>query len=123
MCKNIKDNFDDITGEINKMLSYIEGDVESVTWKRDGSCYINDGYGKSMNQIDQSYVIITTNGVYGLSVVIETDNSFNSDELGIRAIALHSKIKNTNPNDSRDYVYGESLYRIFATEGIKELHD
>lgn len=123
MCKNIKDNFDDLTGEINTMLSYIEGDIESITWESGGGCYINDGKGKTIKQNDQSYIIVTTKGVYGFSVVIETDNSFASDELGIRAIALHSKIRNTNPNDSRDYVYGESLYRIFATEGVKELHD
>lgn len=123
MCKNIKDNFDDLTGEINKMFSCIEGDIENITWESGGGCYINDGNGKAIKQNDQSYVIVTTKCVYGFSVVIETDNSFAPDELGIRAIALHSKIKNTNPDDSRDYVYGESLYRIFATEGVKELHD
>lgn len=123
MCKNIKDNFDNLTVEINTMLSYIEGDIESITWKKSGGRYINDGNGKAISQNDQSYTIFTTNGVYGFSVVIETDNSFAPDELGIRAIALNSKIKNTNPNDSREYVYGELLYKIFATEGIGELHD
>lgn len=123
MCKNIKDNFDDLTGEINNMFSLIEGDIESITWKKSGGCYINDGNGKSISQNDQSYVIFTSKGVYGFSVVVETDNSFAPDELGIRAIALHSKIKNIDPESSQEYVYGESLYKIFATEGIKELHD
>ena len=123
MCKNIKDNFDDLTGEINKMLSYIEGDIESITWKKFGGRYINDGNGKALNQSDQSYTIITSKGVYGISVTIETDNSFNPEELGIRAIAINTQIKNPNPNSAYEYIYGEFLYRIFATEGIGELHD
>ena len=123
MCKNIKDNFDDLTGEINKMLSYIEGDIESITWKRFGGYYENDGNGNSVKQNDQSYTIITSKGVYGISVTVETDNSFASEELGIRAIALNTQIKNTRPNSAYEYIYGEFLYRIFATEGIGEMHD
>ena len=123
MCKNIKDNFDNLTVEINKMLSYIEGDIESITWETGGGYSESDGRGNSITQNHQDYEIITTEGVYGISIVVETYNSFSSDELGIRAIALDSLIKNTNPNISREYVYGETLYKIFATEGIKEWHD
>lgn len=123
MCKNIKDNFDDLTGEINKMLSCIKGDIESITWETGGGYSESDGRGNSITQNHQDYEIITTEGVYGISIVVETYNSFSSDELGIRAIALDSLIKNTNPNISREYVYGETLYKIFATEGIKEWHD
>ena len=123
MCKNIKDNYDDLTGEINTMLSYIEGDIESITWETGGGYSRSDGRGNSITQNHQDFEIITTECVYGISVVVETYNSFSSDELGIRAIALDSLIKNTNPNISREYVYGETLYKIFATEGIKEWHD
>ena len=123
MCKNIKDNFDNLTVEINKMLSYIEGDIESITWETGGGYSESDGRGNSITQNHQDYEIITTEGVYGISIVVETYNSYSSDELGIRAIALDSLIKNTNPNISREYVYGETLYKIFATEGIKEWHD
>ena len=123
MCKNIKDNYPNLTDEINKMLSYIEGDIESITWKKFGGCYINDGYGKAMNQIDHAYDIITTKGVYGFTAVIETDNSFNPEELGIRSIGLHTLIENPNPNSSYKYIYGVHLYKISATEGIGELHD
>lgn len=123
MCKNIKDNFDDLTGEINKMLSYIEGDIESITWETGGGYSESDGRGNSITQNHQDYEIITTEGVYGISVVVETYNSFSSEELGIRAIALDTLIKNTEPNSSRDYIYGETLYRIFATEGVKDWHD
>ncbi|MBQ9849766.1 MAG: DUF5104 domain-containing protein [Clostridia bacterium] len=123
MCKNIKDNFDDLTGEINKMLSYIEGDIESVTWQRLGAYSQSDGEGKSISQNNQNYDIFTSSGAYGISVVIETHNSFSSDELGIRAITLYSKIKNTNSQDPREYVYSETLIRIAATEGVKDWHD
>ena len=123
MCKNIKDNYDDLTGEINTMLSYIEGDIESISWETGGGYSESDGRGNSITQNHQDFEIITTECVYGISVVVETYNSFSSDELGIRAIALDSLIKNTNPNISREYVYGETLYKIFATEGIKEWHD
>ena len=123
MCKNIKDNYDDLTGEINTVLSYIEGDIESITWERLGAYSESDGRGNSISQNNQSYDIFTSKGVYGVSVVVETQNSFSSDELGIRAITLYSQIKNTNSQDPREYVYGETLIRIAATEGIKEWHD
>ncbi len=123
MCKNIKDNFDDLTGEINKMLSCIEGDVESITWKRFGGYYENDGKGNSITQNDQSYDIFTSEGVYGFTIIIETNNSFSSEELGIRAIALHTEVKNTDPNISKDYIYGEFLCDISATEGVNEMHE
>lgn len=123
MCKNIKDNYDDLTGEINKMLSYIEGDIERVLWESGGGYSESDGEGNSIAQNHQDYEIFTTKGVYGLSIVVETYNSFSSDELGIRAIALGTLIKNSNPDSSREYVYGETLYKIFATEGVKEWHD
>lgn len=123
MCKNIKDNYDDLTGEINNMLSLIEGDIESITWKKFGGYYENDGNGKSINQNAQSYDIFTTEGVYGFSVIIETDNSFSLEELGIRGIALHTEIKNTDSSIPNDYVYGEFLYDISATEGIEEMHN
>lgn len=123
MCKNIKDNFDDLAGEINKLLSYIEGDIESISWKTGGGYSESDGRGNSITQNHQDYEIITTEGVYGISLVVETHNTFSTDELGIRAIAVDTLIKNTNPNSSRKYVYGETLYKIFATEGIKEWHE
>lgn len=123
MCKNIKDNFDDLTGEINKMLSYIEGDIESISWKSFGGHYINDGNGKSIKQNSQNYTIITSKGVFSLSLTIETDNSFAPDELGIRTIALHKLIKNPDTNSSYEYISDGVLYKIFATEGIGELHN
>ena len=117
MCKNIKDNFDNLTVEINKMLSYIEGDFESISWVTGGGYSESDGRGNSITQNHQDYEIITTEGGYGISIVVETYNSFSSDELGIRAIALDSLIKNTNPKISREYVYGETLTKYFAPEG------
>lgn len=122
MCKNIKDNYDDLTGEINKMLSYIEGDIESITWKRFGGYYENDGNGNSVKQNDQDYIIITSKDIYNFSVVIETDNSFASEELGVRAIALSTLTVNSRPNSSYGYLPGEFLYKISATDGIGELH-
>ena len=123
MCKNIKDNYDDLAEEISKMLSFIEGDIESIDWQRLGAYSQSDGRGNSISQNNQSYDIFTSSGVYGISIVVETHNSFSSDELGIRAITLYSKIKNTNPEDSREYVYGETLIRIAATEGVKDWHN
>lgn len=123
MCKNIKDNYNDLTGEINKMLSYIEGDVENITWKRSGGYSESDGKGNSISQNYQDYDIFTTKGVYGISIVIETHNTFSPEELGIRSISLFTLIKNPNPDSSREYVFGESLCKISATEGIQDWHD
>ncbi len=123
MCKNIKDNYPNLTDEINTMLSYIEGDIESITWTKKGSYTQTDGKGNSISQNSQNYNIFTTEGVYGLSVVVETYNSFSLEELGIRAIALHTEIKNTDPSIPYEYIYSENLYKIFATEGIQDWHD
>lgn len=123
MCKNIKDNYEDLTGEINKMLSFIEGDVESIAWKRMGGYSESDGKGNSIAQNSQDYDIFTTEGVYGISLVIETHNNFSPEEMGIRTIGLYTLIKNPNPDSSREYVYGESLYKISATEGIQDWHN
>ena len=123
MCKNIKDNYGDLTGEINKMLSYIEGDIESISWKKFGGYYENDGNGNSVKQNDQDYIIITSKDIYNFSVVIETDNSFASEELGIRAIALSTMIVNPRPNSSYGYLHSESLYKISAVEGVNKMHD
>ena len=125
MCKNIKDNHEDLTAEINKMLSYIEGDVENITWERFGGYFENDGNGKSIKQNDQRYDIFTTKGVYGFIVVLETDNSFSPDEIGIRAICLYTQIENTEPISSQvyKYIHGESLYDISAVEGVNKMHD
>lgn len=123
MCKNIKENYADLTGEINKMLSYIEGDVESITWKRSGGYSESDGKGNSISQNYQDYDIFTTKGVYGISLVIETHNNFSPEEMGIRSISVFTLVKNENPDSSREYVYGETLYKISATEGIQDWHD
>lgn len=123
MCKNIKDNFDDLTGEINTMLSLIEGDIESITWKKFGGYYESDGNGKSLKQNNQNYTIITTKGAFSLSLTVETDNSFAPDELGIRTIALHRLIKNPDSNSSYEYISDGVLYKIFATEGFGTMHD
>lgn len=123
MCKNIKDNYGDLTGEINTMLSLIEGDIESITWKKFGGYYENDGNGKFVKQNDQDFIIITSKGIYGFSIVVETDNSFAPDELGIRAIALHTLTVNPNLNNAYGYLYGEFLYKISATDGIGTMHN
>lgn len=122
MCKNIRDNHDNLTEEINKMLSFIEGDIENITWKRFGGYYENDGNGNSVTQNDQDYKIFTSKGVYGLTVVLETNNSFSSEELGIRAIGLFTLVENDEPNSSNNYMYGETLYGIKALEGVNEMH-
>lgn len=123
MCKNIKDNHDNLTEEINKMLSCIEGDIDNITWERYGGYYENDGNGKSVTQNNQQYKIITSKGVYGIAVVVETDNSFSTDELGIRSIGLFTLVKDDDSNITNQFIYGETLYKIFATEGVKEWHD
>lgn len=123
MCKNIRDNYEDLTAEINKMLSFLEGDVESISWEKMGGYSESDGKGNSISQNYQSYDIFTTKGVYGISLVIETHNTFSPEELGIRSISLYTLIKNPNPESSREYVFGETLYKISATEGIQDWHN
>lgn len=120
-CSYGEDVLDDLAGEINKMLSFIEGDIESITWKSFGGHYINDGNGKSLKQNIQNYTIITSKGAFSLSLTIETDNSFAPDELGICTIALNKLIKNPDLNSSYAIYFRWGFIQNFCNRGYRRI--
>ena len=115
MCKNIKDNVPNLTNEIGNLLDAyaISGEDFEFSWKTSGGYFESNGKGKS---IRQNYIDIhITNATchYLLIIVLETHNSFASDEMGIRSISIGPK---TTPAS-------DEFYFIRATEGVMEWHE
>jgi len=112
MCLNIKQNVPDLPGEIRKLLDAIEGDKIEYSWKKMGGYSESNGKGKSISQNYLDVHIITSTEYYVLTMVLETYNSFEPREMGIRSIDLFIK---SNPSNV--------LYTIEATNGIMGWHD
>ena len=115
MCKNIKDNYEDLTGEINNMLSLIEGEVDSTSWERGYSRSTSDGNGKTISHNALSINVNTTDGAYVLLLAVEIQNTVSPEELGIRRVELIRLAENPDQEATK-------LYEIAATEGIMKWH-
>lgn len=111
MCKNIKDNYEDLTGEINNMLSLIEGKIDSTSWERGYAESQSDGNGKTISHNALSIMVNTTNGSYVFWIDVEIQNTVSPEELGIRRVELIKKAENPEQEATR-------LYEIVATEDI-----
>lgn len=115
MCKNIKDNYEDLTGEINNMLSLIEGEIDSTSWERGYAVSQSDGNGKTVSHNALSIKVNTTDGAYVLLLAVEIQNTVSPEELGIRRVELIKKAENPDQEATK-------LYEIAATEGIMKWH-
>ena len=112
MCKNIKDNVQNLHEEIGKMIDAIEGSVTSVYSKNSEVFYVSIG-GKTINQSISNSDITTSVTTYYLDITWETYNNFSLAERGIRWIGLY-----ISTGDG----YKE-LNKISATEGIEHIHN
>ena len=115
MCNNIKQNTEDLSSEINKMFSFIEGDVVEATYET--GTYSFQGNRENGKQIVQSGIqidIITTENTYIVGVTWEAINTFQKEETGIRRIFLLKKTTDNIP---------KTLCEISATDGVGEWHD
>ena len=122
MCLNIKQNTDDLPAEIIEFVNCIEGDVTEISWERVGAYSESDGNGKYIQQNGQSFIFSTTGGQYGITLQLETYNSFSPEEMGIRSISIFTCTYTLTPNGIENYSYGSHLYKIRATEGVQEWH-
>lgn len=109
MCKNIKENVDDLPGEIGALIDTINGDITSWDWSPSSS-YDAAKYGKQIKQTGWTGQIDTANTTYFMAVVWEIANNFAPGEVGIRRIAVFNKDR-------------EMLAEIIATEGAGGWHD
>jgi len=111
MCKNIKDNVENLPGKIGELVNAIEGEITNSTWKTRGSYQETGAGGRRIVQSGIDIYLTTSTENYLLLVMWETANNFAIEEVGIRGITL------VIPND------GPTLADIKATEGIGEWHD
>lgn len=109
MCQNIKQNVDDLPGEIGALIDMIDGDITEWDWNPRGS-YDGAMFGKQIKQTSWSAQLKTTNGIYYIGVTWEIANNFAPGEMGIRAISLVDEDR-------------ELLVAIKATEGVGGWHD
>ncbi len=113
MCKNIKDNTKDLSGEIQALYDCIEGDIVSIDWQYRGGDYSETHRdGKSISQVCFEIIINTTVDEYSIGITWETVNNFQPDETKIRNMGL---IFRQEPY--------ERLYIIRATEGVFCWHE
>ena len=112
MCKNIRDNKEDLAGEIQALYDCIEGDIVEIGWK-----YGNAGYsesqqdGRAIMQESIDIDIKTTVDTYTIGIIWEKINNFQPEETGIRNFTIIT----LDPL--------ERLYSIQATEGLERWHE
>lgn len=112
MCKNIKDNTEDLSGEIQALYDCIEGDIVSIEWEYRGGGYSEQHRdGRVISQEGLSIYITTTVDDYEIGVTWEIINNFQPEEAKIRNFTLIT----IEPL--------ERLYSICATDGIRCWHE
>lgn len=112
MCKNIKDNVENLPEKIQSLFDAVDGEIIEATYESRGGSYSGSNPGKgSITQSGVFIYITTTNNIYDISFWWETVNTYRPEETGIRAIALAK----TDTN--------ELLERISATDGVGNWHD
>jgi hypothetical protein len=109
MCRNIKENVNNLPEEIGKLMDSIKGEITDYSWKTVGNYNGKRDDGRKIIQANLDIYLTTSTGTYYLSIVWEAANSFAKEETGIRGIGL--------------MVDGRVLGKINATEGIGEWHN
>ena len=109
MCNNIKQNVDDLPGEIGVLIDTIDGEIITRDWSMSGD-FSGAKYGKQIMQTGWTLQFETANEIYFMAVVWEIANNFAQGEMGMRRIAVFNKDR-------------EMLAEIIATKGAGGWHD
>jgi predicted small lipoprotein YifL len=110
MCRNIKENVNNLPEEIKKLMNAIDGEIINSSWKNVGNYDAKHGDDGAILQVLVDIYLTTTEGDFKLLLTWETANTFAKEEAGIRAVTLLIP-------------HGSTLADIRATEGIGEWHD
>lgn len=113
MCKNIKENVPDLSGEISNLLDAVEGELLELSWSKMGGYQESNGKGKTISQNFLDIHIVTSTGPFILTITLETYNNFSPEEMGARRITIAQK---TTPASA-------ALYVLTATNGCMSWHD
>jgi len=113
MCQNIKENTDNLPGKIGELLDAIDGEIAGFTWNNFGGFDANHGDGKILRQKGLEIRFTTAKSESYLFIITwEYYNSFQPDEMGIRAISLWNET-----------ITPTQIALIIATEGVGFWHD
>lgn len=128
LCNSIKQEYVDKNGEVKKFipctesnstvkefLDCIEGDIIDIWWEPSTRYAANDGKGKSIQQNSQVYFITTTMNQFSIALGLETYNSYDHSEMGIRGMGMSNNLTYTNENGEISVSnYGEVVFKMFA---------
>lgn len=112
MCKNIKENIENLPNKIQDLFDVVDGEIIEATYESRGGSYSGSNPEKgSITQSGVSIYITTSTGRYDIGFWWETVNTYQPEETGIRSIAI------IDPSTL------ELLEKISATEGVGNWHD
>jgi hypothetical protein len=112
LCRNIRNNTENLSERITELFNAINGEILEFSWTTVGAYSGNHSNGKSIRQIGVNIRFKTeTVENYVLVLTLETYNSFQPTEMGIRAASL--AISGS----------GIALADIRATNGVGEWHE
>ena len=112
LCLNIMQNVTDFPVQISMIFDVLDEEIIEVKWKKAGGYQESRGGGKSLKQTILHIDYTTSMGKYRLGGVLEYYNSFQPEEMGIRAILLTEY--------DPPYV---PFVDLRATNGVGEWHD
>ena len=113
MCGNIKRNVANLRDKIGEFFDAIDSEIVEFTGEFYGRYSANHGNGKSLNQSKLAIDFKTaTVENYTIHITLETYNSFQPEEMGVRVMFL-AVIGDASP----------ALVDIRATNGLGEWHE
>ena len=111
ICKNIKDNENDLPGKFGDMFDAVGGNISKYRLENAGDFkYSNNG--KRISQVGWDTYFSTTAGNFRMHILWEIANDFAPEETGIRRILL---MEGAPPH--------AEIMSIWATEGVFSAHD
>jgi len=90
MCKNIKQNVPNLSGEIGDLIDAIDSKIIKYRWERGYTYQEKKGDGRQISQQSVYVDFETSDGNYLLVVLWEIVCNFAPEETGIRRIVLYS---------------------------------
>jgi len=114
MCGNIKQTVPNLRDKIGEFFEAFDSEISAFTLGSKGTYSANHGNGKSLRQVVIQINFETSSGGYAIVSTWETYNSFQPNEMGIRAVTIAETVPPSTVT---------ILYDIRATNGIGEWHE
>jgi len=115
MCRNIKDNVEDLSSKIGELIGAVDGEIQAYRIESAGMFTENRRDGRQIYQRGFGVEFTIPSGDYLIAINWEVVCNFAQEETGIRYIILYSG-SSYDPNTVK-------LAEIMATEGWGGWHD